>query len=187
MEIWLFMKNIDLTQKASLLLRKFDLNLLLVFEALITECHVTRAAKKLCLSQPAVSHSLNKIRNELDDPLLIKTDKGMQPTPRALAMLPQVQQILKLIENTLIPPEDFNPSITKRKFVLAVTDYFELMIYPQLLARVKKIAPSIQFEIELITDKTLNSDLGNREVDLVVGLEANHDIPKELVKKKVVN
>ncbi|MEH6577029.1 MAG: LysR family transcriptional regulator [Amphritea sp.] len=177
------MINDELSKQPDQILRKFDLNLLLVFEALITECHVTRAAKKLYLSQPAVSHALNRMRNELDDSLLIKTEKGMRPTPRALKMLPQVQQILKLIENTLAPPVRFDPEVSERKFVIATTDYFELMLYPLLLAEVRKLAPAIRFEIELITDEVLHSGLDTRQVDLVVGLEATHEIPKGLVKK----
>lgn len=62
-------------------LRHFDLNLLLVFEALMRERHVTRAAEKLHLSQPALSHALKRLREALEDPLFIRTENGMQPTP----------------------------------------------------------------------------------------------------------
>lgn len=176
----------ELPKQPNQILRKFDLNLLLVFETLITECHVTRAAKKLYLSQPAVSHALNRMRNELDDLLLVKTEKGMRPTPRALEMLPQVQHILRLLENTLAPPAQFDPKVSERKFVIAITDYYELMLYPLLLSKVRKLAPAIRFEIELITDEVLHSGLANRQVDLVVGLEADHDIPKGLVKRPLL-
>ena len=179
-------KSSKLPKETAQILRRFDLNLLLVFEALVTECHVTRAAKNLCLSQPATSHALNRIRCELGDPILVKTDKGMQPTPRALIMLPQVQQILKLLEKTLTPPMNFEPEVSERKFVLGVTDYFEMMLYPILLAQVRKIAPAIHFEIEFITDEVLDSGLACQQVDLIVGLESTHKIPKNLVIKHLI-
>ncbi|MBY4678165.1 LysR family transcriptional regulator [Marinobacterium sp. CAU 1594] len=146
----------------------------------MTECHVTRAADKLCLSQPAVSHALNRMREELGDPLLVRTAKGMQPTPRAQAMLPAVQQALKLLEATLAQPEPFDPSTSRRRFVIATTDYFELVHYPALLARVRQTAPNISFEIQWITDAVLQNGLESRAVDLVVGLESFHKIPKGL-------
>ncbi|WP_282352929.1 LysR family transcriptional regulator [Pontibacterium granulatum] len=171
----------ELDSRSGQLLRKFDLNLLIVFEALITECHVTRAAKKVYLSQPAVSHALNRMRDELGDPLLVRTDKGMLPTPRALEMLPAVQQALKLLEATLSPPQPFDPATSTRRFVIATTDYFELVHYPALVARLREQAPNVSVEIQLIADQVLRAGLENREVDLVVGLESYHDIPKRLL------
>ena len=177
----------ELDSRSGQLLRKFDLNLLIIFEALITECHVTRAAKKVYLSQPAVSHALNRMRDELGDPLLVRTEKGMQPTPRALEMLPAVQQALKLLEATLSPPQPFDPATSTRRFVIATTDYFELVHYPELVARIREIAPNVSLEIELIDDQVLQTGLENREVDLVVGLESFHDIPKRLVTEPWVS
>lgn len=163
-------------------LRQFDLNLLVVFEALITECHVTRTAERLCLSQPAVSHALRRLREALDDPLLVKTERGMQPTPRALALLPGVQQALKLVDQTLSPPPAFDPVTSKRRFVIATTDYVEEVFYPTLLAAIKRDAPRVEFEIELITETVLRAGLETRDVDLVIGLEADADIPAGLIR-----
>lgn len=165
------------------LLRKFDLNLLIVFEALMTECHVTRAAKRVYLSQPAVSHALNRMREELGDPLLVRTEKGMQPTPRALQMLPAVQQALKLLEATLSPPQPFDPAQSERRFVIAATDYFELVLYPHLVARMRQEAPGVSVEIQLISDTLLQTGLENRQVDLVVGLASAHELPARLVSE----
>ncbi|BBI54137.1 hypothetical protein HORIV_65580 [Vreelandella olivaria] len=115
-------------------LRHFDLNLLLVFEALMRERHVTRAAETLHLSQPALSHALKRLREALDDPLLVRTENGMQPTPRALALLPVVQQALGQLREGLAPPAMFLPGKSKRRFTLATTDYFEEVMYPPFLA-----------------------------------------------------
>lgn len=82
-------------------LRQFDLNLLLIFEALISECHVSRAADKVFLSQSAMSHALNRLREQLGDPILVRTEHGLQPTPRALAMVPKVRNALQLLQQSL--------------------------------------------------------------------------------------
>ncbi|WP_297004194.1 LysR family transcriptional regulator, partial [Thalassolituus sp. UBA6592] len=89
-------------------LNHFDLNLLRVFEALVSEAHVTRAAEKLFLSQSATSHALNRLREQLGDPVLVRSGNGLQPTLRAAAMLPEVREILKRLEHTLTPPEAFD-------------------------------------------------------------------------------
>ena len=165
------------------LLRRFDLNLLIIFEALMNECHVTRAANKLCLSQPAVSHALSRMRQELGDPLLVRTDKGMQPTPRAQAMRPRVQQALKLLESSLTAPQPFDPNSSNRHFVIAATDYFELVYYPLLIAQLRQVAPNISVEIQMISAQALEQGLESRQVDLVIGLEQFHDIPARLISE----
>ncbi|GGO83551.1 transcriptional regulator [Marinobacterium nitratireducens] len=164
-------------------LRKFDLNLLVVFETLIVERHVTRTAERLYLSQPAVSHALRRLREALDDPLLVKTERGMQPTPRALELLPGVQQALKLIDRTLTPPPAFDPATSRRRFVIATNDYFEELLYPGFLASVQPRAPHLEFAIEVISQSVLCKGLENREVDLVVGLEADTELPSTLMSE----
>ncbi|MFC6669269.1 LysR family transcriptional regulator [Marinobacterium aestuariivivens] len=164
-------------------LRQFDLNLLRVFDTLISECHVTRAAEKLCLSQPAVSHALKRLREALDDPLLVKTEGGLQPTPRAQALLPVVQQALKLIDRGLSPPPAFDPATSRRRFVIATNDYFEEVLYPPFLAALQSRAPQLEFEIALITETVLHQGLENGDVDLVVGLEYGAELPSSLVQE----
>lgn len=163
-------------------LRNFDLNLLLVFETLLAERHVTRAAEKLHLSQPALSHALKRLREALDDPLLVRTEHGMQPTPRALELLPGVQQALALVQESIEPPTPFDPATSTHRFVIATTDYFEEVLYPSFLARLRAIAPGIAFDIELITPEVLHAGLEQRRVDLVVGPEAGDAIPRGLTQ-----
>ncbi len=164
-------------------LRNLDLNLLVVFETLLHERHVTRAAEALNLSQSATSHALNRLRLQFDDPILVRTDQGMQPTPRAMAMLPAVQQALKLVERTLAPPERFNPATSERTFVIASTDFFEAVVLPPLVAELQQNAPGICIEIELIDQRTLADRLSTQRVDLVVGLDAGHDVPAYLLSQ----
>lgn len=163
-------------------LRQFDLNLLLVFEALMRERHVTRAAERLYLSQPALSHSLKRLRESLDDPLFIRTDKGMQPTPRAQALQPVVQQALALLREGLAPPALFSPANSTRRFTLATTDYFEEVMYPTFLSQLRAYAPGISFSIELITQEVLSEGLEQRQVDMVVGLDSQSVLPSGVMQ-----
>ncbi len=162
--------------------RHFDLNLLLVFEALMRERHVTRAAEKLHLSQPALSHALKRLRDALEDPLLIRTSNGLQPTPRALALLPVVQQALAMLQEGLAPPASFFPSTSARHFTLATTDYFEEVMYPTFLSQLMTYAPDISFSIELITPNVLSEGLEQRHVDMVVGLDSQSALPSGVIQ-----
>ena len=163
-------------------LRQFDLNLLLVFEALMRERHVTRAAERLYLSQPALSHSLKRLRESLDDPLFIRTEKGMQPTPRAQALQPVVQQALALLREGLAPPALFSPANSTRRFTLATTDYFEEVMYPTFLSQLLAYAPGISFSIELITQEVLSEGLEQRQADMVVGLDSQSVLPSGVIQ-----
>ncbi|HEY5717753.1 MAG TPA: LysR family transcriptional regulator [Motiliproteus sp.] len=155
-------------------LRRLDLNLLLIFEALLSERHVTRAAEKVHLSQSAMSHALNRLREQLDDPILVRTERGMQPTARALAMLPAVREALQLLERTLALPEPFDPACSERTFVLAATDYFEAVVLPEVMGFLQRVAPAIRIEVELIDQHGSEARLASQAVDLVVGLDATH-------------
>ncbi|WP_028303337.1 LysR family transcriptional regulator [Oceanospirillum maris] len=161
-------------------LRQFDLNLLVLFEALITERHVSRAAEKVFLSQSAMSHALNRLREQLDDPLLIRTENGLQPTPRALEMLPEVRNALRQIERSLAPPNAFAPENSQRDFVIACTDYFEAAVFPQMMSYFQVIAPNITIEARMIIDDAFLSDLETGAVDLVVGMDICESIPSHL-------
>ncbi len=162
-------------------LRQFDLNLLVLFEALVTECHVSRAAEKVFLSQSAMSHALNRLREQLDDPLLIRTEKGLQPTARALDMLPEVRAALRQIERSLAPPTLFDPATSDRLFTVGCTDYFEAVIFPELITHLHEVAPWITAEVEVISEDASQHGLEDRTVDLVVGMDAKESVPDHLI------
>ena len=164
-------------------LRTFDLNLLLIFEALISECHVSRAAQKVFLSQSAMSHALNRLRDQLDDPLLVRTEKGLQPTQKALAMLPQVRSALELIERTIQPEQDFNPATSDRTFHIACTDYFEAVILPSFVQHIQKVAPEVKVEVQMITEDGSKDPLEQRKADIVIGLDATQTLPSHLISE----
>ncbi len=162
-------------------LHQFDLNLLITFEALISECHVSRAAHKVFLSQSAMSHALNRLREQLHDPLLVRTPTGLQPTPRALEMLPKVQEALQLVERTLSPPQVFNPATSDRTFHIACTDYFEAVALPSICQQLQITAPNITLEVEMIGEDASRDRLDNGQVALVVGMEGTQIIPKHMI------
>ena len=84
-------------------LRTVDLNLLVVFDALVTSCHVTRAAEKVGLSQPAMSNALRRLRIVFGDELLVRTPNGMRATPRALELAEPVRAVLRQVERVMEP------------------------------------------------------------------------------------
>jgi LysR family transcriptional regulator, mexEF-oprN operon transcriptional activator len=87
-------------------LRRFDLNLLVVFDVLMTERSVTRAAERLGRTQSAVSHSLSRLREQFDDPLLLKSGVRMQPTPLALELIEQARPMLGGLQRVLLCPQN---------------------------------------------------------------------------------
>ncbi len=162
-------------------LHQFDLNLLITFEALISECHVSRAAQKVFLSQSAMSHALNRLREQLDDPLLVRTPTGLQATPRALEMLPKVQEALQLVERTLSPPQAFNAATSDRTFHIACTDYFEAVALPSICQQLQITAPHITLEVEMIGEHASRDRLDNGQVALVVGMDDSQVAPKHMI------
>src|SRR6185295_3297312 len=97
-------------------LRSIDLNLLVAFEALMEERSVTRAARRIGLSQPAMSNALTRLRRTFDDPLLVRTPGGMSPTPGAQTLIESVRAALSHLRAALDKKPAFNPAASKRAF-----------------------------------------------------------------------
>jgi len=162
-------------------LRHFDLNLLIIFEALISESHVSRAAEKVHLSQSAMSHALNRLREQLDDPLLVRTENGLKPTPRALEMLPELQKALQTIGHTLNPPPPFAEANSNRTFRIVSTDYFETVVFPRWFSELQKRAPQLTVEIDVTSAETAYARLENNTADLIIGMDAKQSYPSRLI------
>ena len=145
-----------------------DLNLLVIFDALMQERNVTKAAARLALSQPALSHALARLRHMLKDELFIRTPKGMIPTPRADQLASPVRHALDELQRSLEPPQ-FDPSKANRNFRVAVDNYAAIVLVPRLTVRIAKIAPGVT--IEFRPSGTLNvPDLLDRgQLDLAIG------------------
>jgi DNA-binding transcriptional LysR family regulator len=124
-------------------LRSVDLNLLVVFDALIAEGHVSRAAERIGLTQPAVSHALNRLRALFDDPLFVRSPRGMTPTSAALEAAPAIWSILEQIERVLQGGRTFDPEASSRQFVLGLSDYAAVVVLPRLTGRLEREAPRI--------------------------------------------
>jgi DNA-binding transcriptional LysR family regulator len=146
----------------------FDLNLLIVFDAVMQERSVTRAGSRIGLSQPAMSHALNRLRYMLKDELFVRTPKGMVPTPRAEMLGQPLRNALSEMQLAL-EPAAFNPVASDRRFALAVNDYAEVVLAPPLVAAVSAGAPAVR--LDLRSSGTLNMvDLLDRgDLDLTVG------------------
>ncbi len=125
-------------------LRTFDLNLLVAFDVLMRELNVTRAAEQMFITQSAMSHVLHRLRQQLNDPLLVKTPTGMKPTERALALIEPVRGLLLSMEQLIQPPLEFEASTSQRRFVLAATDYMEVLLMPALSGLIDQIAPNVK-------------------------------------------
>ncbi|WP_010489506.1 LysR family transcriptional regulator [Pseudomonas sp. S9] len=147
----------------------FDLNLLRVLDALMREQNVSRAAERLALSQPAVSNALNRLRVLLDDPLLVRTGRTMQPTPRAQALAGPIRMALQQIEQSLNAGQTFDPASSSQHFNIALTDYVELICMPQLMRKLSDCAPGIRIDIHHLNPRLPVEALDNGELDLVLG------------------
>jgi DNA-binding transcriptional LysR family regulator len=122
-----------------------NLNLLIVFDALMHERNLTRAGKRICLSQPAASHALAKLRQTLHDDLFIRTPEGMQPTPRAEQMAEPVGNALRVLSIAL-KPVSFDPAHSTRRFTVAVSSYAAHAVGPMLARNVSNQAPRITLD-----------------------------------------
>lgn len=151
-------------------LRNFDLNLLVAFNFLMEERNVSRAAQKMFITQSAMSHVLQRLRQQLDDPVLVKTPQGMKPTQRALALVEPVASILNEVEQVIRGSKEFSPATTQRRFTIATNDYVEFCLLPPLMRSVSRQAPNV--EIHLVqTSGSLREAADAGEVDLVIGFD----------------
>jgi DNA-binding transcriptional LysR family regulator len=152
--------------------RQADLNLLMIFEALMTERHVSRAATRAGLSQPAMSHALRRLRLMLNDPVLVSVGRSMQPTPTALRLAPVVRDIITKA-SSLTSDVAFEPARCDRRFVLGMSDYAALRILPDLNIALRHAAPGVRLVVRHVGrgDGPLVVDSG--EVDLAIGTFLN--------------
>lgn len=128
-------------------LSRADLNLLVLYEAVMRERHVGRAAARLHLSPSAVSHGLRRLRALLGDPLFLRTPRGMVPTERATALEPRVSDILAAIRNVVATAAPFDPATSTRRFRVGLGDAFLYTCGPALAARLAAAAPGIGLSV----------------------------------------
>jgi DNA-binding transcriptional LysR family regulator len=148
-------------------LNRFDLNLLLVFEAVLRERSVTRAAERLSLSQPALSHALNRLRYLLKDQLFVRGPSGMEPTPRAEQLSTAVARILEDLRRSL-EPSQFDPQTASRRFHIAVSNYAAAVLTAPLVSTCAREAPGISLSIRPSGTLDVADLLDRGELDLAI-------------------
>ena len=161
-------------------LRTFDLNLLVAFDVLMRELNVSRAAEQMFITQSTMSHILHRLRQQLDDPVLVKTPTGMKPTERALALITPVRSLLAEMEQLIQPPMEFKADTSQRRFVLAATDYMELLLIPELSRNIGHIAPGINLHVKRTESSFPVSQLESGSLDVVLGFAAVLNPPGHL-------
>lgn len=161
-----------------------DLNLLVVFGALCAEKNTTRAAKKLGLSQPAVSHALSRLREQLKDPLFVRASRGLVPTQRALELEKPLLELLSQLDQVLVGPTIFRPEKAQNTFRLATTDYFEQIALPHLLEILESEAPGVTVISRPTLGSLPNAELENGEIDLAIA-GFYGDLPEGLMKQRL--
>jgi DNA-binding transcriptional LysR family regulator len=148
--------------------RTLDLNLLRVFDEVMSEGSLTRAARNLSLTQPAVSNALRRLRETLGDELVQRSGQGMAPTPRARAIWPAVREALAQLQSSLIPNE-FVPAEANTSFVLAMSDASAAELIPGLTETLEKQAPRVTLRVVPLTTRDPRSLLDEEACDLAVG------------------
>ena len=148
--------------------RTFDLNLLRVFDEVMAERNLTRAARNLALTQPAVSNALRRLREVLGDDLVRRSGAGVEPTPRALALWPSVRDALRQLQHTLAPSE-FDAAVADTTFVLAMADATAAELIPGLVQIAQAEAPAISMRVVPLTTRDPRNLLENEEADMAIG------------------
>ena len=148
--------------------RTLDLNLLRVFDEVMAERSLTRAARNLSLTQPAVSNALRRLRETLGDELVQRSGQGMAPTPRAVMIWPAVREALRQLQASLIPDE-FLPAQATNSFVLAMADATAAELLPGLTDILEREAPGASIRVVPLTTRDPRPMLDGEACDLAVG------------------
>ncbi len=149
-------------------LAKTDLNLLIVFHAVDQERNITRAAKALGLTQPALSHALARLRILFGDPLFVKSSQGMMPTPRAEALSAPIHEVLQSLESRIFTQQSFDPSQLDRTFSLRTTDFLEMLLLPSLLRDIRPEAPRARIASTALQFSLPQQEIESGRVDLAI-------------------
>jgi DNA-binding transcriptional LysR family regulator len=148
-----------------------DLNLLVVFDAIMRERSVTRAGQRLGLSQPAMSHALTRLRHMLKDELFVRSPSGMAPTPRAEQLTTPVRIALDGLQQSL-EPDHFDPSKAVATFRIAVDNYAAIVLVAPIAAHVARIAPTVRLDFRPSGTLDVLDQLDRSELHLAIGPQA---------------
>lgn len=149
-------------------MKRFDLELLLIFDEIYKTKNVTRAADNLGLPQSTVSLGLGKLREHFNDRLFSRTAKGMEPTPRAGNAIEDVRRAIQALQHALADQPVFDPAGSTREFRICMTDISEIVLVPRLLNYLREHGPGIRVDISKISPDS-PAELADGRVDLAVG------------------
>lgn len=158
----------DVFPPGSLNFRSLDLNLLRVFDEVMAERNLTRAAHKLSITQPAVSNAMRRLREVVGDDLVVRGGQGVEPTPRALALWPPVREALTQLQESLAPGH-FEPATAKSTFVLAMADATAATLVPAMVEIMDREAPGISVRVLPLTTRDPRRLLEQEAADMAVG------------------
>ena len=150
-------------------LHELDLNLLKTFVVLTEQGSVTAAAEKLSLAQSTVSHSLARLREAFDDPLFVRSTRGLEPTPLADTLREPVMQALNLLQDALSRHQTFTAATSTRTFNLLMTDAGELLFVPPLMKKIRALAPRVRIVIHQASRQDYKNALESGDIDLAIG------------------
>ncbi len=150
-------------------LNSLDLNLLVALDALLREANVSRAAMRIGLSQPAASHALQRLRDLIGDPLLVRNGARMELTPRALALRAPLAQVLDQVRSLFVP-DAFNAARSERQFRLMMPDLAVELLMPALMEKVTKLAPNVRIDVVPWRGPAIFTPEFARTIDMVVSL-----------------
>ncbi|MEQ7921598.1 LysR substrate-binding domain-containing protein [Xanthomonas sp. WHRI 1810A] len=164
-------------------LRRVDMNLLVIFEALMFERNLTRVAEKLFMGQPAISAALARLRDLFDDPLLLRNGRAMEPTARALAILKELQPALDTISGAVSRAKEFDPASSCDVFRIGLSDDAEFGLFPPLLTQLREEAPGIIVVVRRANFLLMPALLASGEIS--VGISYTTELPANAKRKKL--
>jgi DNA-binding transcriptional LysR family regulator len=149
--------------------RSLDLNLLQTFQTVHATGNVTRAAERLGVSQPTVSHALRRLRLALRDPLFVRSQQGMTPTPKGQRLAAAVEQALGTLDAALCEEDRYDPVRSQRTFRLHMSDIGEMIFLPPLMARLARVAPGVRLEAFQLDDVDILPAMESGRIDVALG------------------
>jgi DNA-binding transcriptional LysR family regulator len=170
-------------------LSRADLNLLVLFEVVLRERHVGRAAEKLSLSPSAVSHGLGRLRRLLNDPLFLRTPKGVVPTARATELAEPIAEVLARIRRVVSTAEPFDAATSRRRFTIGAPDAISAVLLPPLLADLRQSAPQVDISVRQLLPQGLDwqaalAELEERRADVAI-IPPLGDIPARFLAQTI--
>ncbi len=147
-------------------LSRVDLNLFVVLDAICAEGSITRAADRLHLTQPAVSHALARLRDVYGDPLFVRSGNGVAPTALTKRLIGPIRESLNVLQETLQPTHHFDAAAARNSFVVSLPDVLETWVLPRLMRDLQDMAPQVQLASVRARRRELDADMAGGRLDL---------------------